>query len=983
MGRLMTTLNCNFLPQSRVLPSTNSFSISSSARSIQQNLIEPINSVVVPLASVETSFPSLCEVLQIHTNNFDSTTTRSSVRSFLVSELSHVILDKTSPNASTVQKCFVRMTSGQKTGEIDTRESVEESLRMIDLSAGQAIDPSERLPQLRFVQFSYSFESSEIIFSSLTRLFRLQPTLPTILAEKGQLVKGCNLIEFNCRKNYHQRERDGVLRHEGTDCLDKHIEADLGDDKKHIKGGTKRVVEEGTFFNILEWIFLAIPESDDLDGNAPPHTFARLAPDLIMFIASDNTTVSQAARTAFERVIGMTPSEADVFLTQTSLDIHTAENGMILSSGSHIPTETSLLRQARSAVATVCGSRKDSDEIFSKGMSSPRFYRDLLQLYTCTAALAVFLSPSASSPPPAKLSHLVRCVLEFGALSCCYRGYELTLYEAEHILEVIQQIDLRLFPFVDVPTKIALSSVFPGLPKAFATMKPDFSFQSLVRIGKVLLSEGLSTDPRISRNLLAFFDTAGDETVKTACRSLLTNHLAKATSTTTKQSPELGTDNTVRSEEVAETDVMCHLVRLMDGTSSSSKQEFLLPLGTYLLWDVEKIRSFQASPDPFLPELLSQVSRLDSPVIASNALNALSHSLNTFPTHFQSTSTKQIVSAVVDTLSSLQKSSTQVFCFAFTLNSFGKSKRVAKAAMNCAWSLINSGAPDRHLIAPLLEPFVSADDSSLVTRAVDTVRLLMQKTHFSQNRIQLNSRVGPLVEILADVWLFEVVNIAKSDQSLCLIDAEWRRHIVPDQCGSLIEACHRRLLTILSTLLKPRERNECGEVGIIASLPSLPVQTIIKLTVMALNDTVYNLTPYSGLTQRFPLSRDIIWRGHTLLVRLGTTSFVDYCHVIDTLRNIFTFKQKPPSLEPLIDFYAERILDAIDKVPKERWQFLSVLSRWTRSKDRFLLGDASWRRLVEKVKEEGIEDQLPLNFKDVREGFPRYLGLNCPPQSQP
>ncbi|KAK2963523.1 hypothetical protein BLNAU_1566 [Blattamonas nauphoetae] len=45
LGRLMTTLNSNFLPQSRVLPSTNSFSISSSARSIQQNLIQPINSV--------------------------------------------------------------------------------------------------------------------------------------------------------------------------------------------------------------------------------------------------------------------------------------------------------------------------------------------------------------------------------------------------------------------------------------------------------------------------------------------------------------------------------------------------------------------------------------------------------------------------------------------------------------------------------------------------------------------------------------------------------------------------------------------------------------------------------------------------------------------------------------------------------------------------------------------------------------------------
>ncbi|KAK2954037.1 hypothetical protein BLNAU_11000 [Blattamonas nauphoetae] len=762
------------------------------------------------------------------------------------------------------------------------------------------------------------------------------------------------------------------------ESLSKQAYDSLNDSTKITSEGAMRVVEDGTFLNILEWIFLAIPESDDLDGNAPPHTFARLAPDLIMFIASDNTTVSQAARTAFERVTGMTPSEADVFLTQTSLDIHTAENGMILSSGSYFPTETSLLRQARSAVATVCGSRKDSDEIFFKDRSSPYFVRDLLQLFTCTAALAVFLNPSTSSPPPAKLSHLVRCVLEWTVSLSNSRSFDLSLDEALHLLDVIHQIVLRLFPFVDAPTKIALSSVFPGLPKAFAKMNPELSFQSLVRKGKVFLSEGLSTDPQISQNLLAFFEAVGDETVGTACRSLQTNLLSSDTPNTSNKSTELEIDNTARSEQVAETDVMWHLVRLMDDTSSSSKLESLLPLGTSLLWDAEKIRSSQASPDLFLPEQLSQVSRLDSPVIASNALNALSHSLYTFPTHFQSSSAHPIISAVVDTLSSLPKLSIQVFCFDFKLNSFGKSERVAKAAMNCATSLIKSGALDPHVIAPLLEPFVSADDSSLVTKAVDTLRLLAQKTHFTQNTIELRSRVSRLVEILADVWLCEVVNIAKSDRSISAMNSEWRKLVVPDQYDKLIEACQQRLVTPLSSLLKPLARNECDEVGILSSHHTLPASKMIRFVELSLRITVSTIREMHPLAHHLSVSRDIGWRCHALLVRLRMTGLTDaYRTVIDTLQHILKSDVTETSLEQLVAFNAESVIDGIDKKPEDGWMLITGLSDWSRKDETFVNGGAEWRRLAEKVKEEGIEDELPLTFAIRSEGLITWLDWNC------
>ncbi|KAK2946138.1 hypothetical protein BLNAU_18930 [Blattamonas nauphoetae] len=679
-------------------------------------------SKVIPLASVETSFPSLSEVLQIHTNNFDRTTTRNLIKLFLISEFSHVILDKTSPNASVIQKCFVRMNNGQKTGEINPRDSLEESLRLIDQDMGQDLNPLERLPRLCCGYRDYSFESLEIMFSSLTRLFRrlsplsvfshsitfissrslaVQPTLPIILAESGQLITvghspGCihsrleglskrllmelassneivakHLIDKNyavCDDwmdgnnnqflNLYKSKYPSLVKHNNNiaNILDQSLSEQaydsLDDPKRVKKKGAIRILEKGPFFNILEWIDLAIPESDDLDGNAPPHTFARLAPDLIMFMISNNTTVSQAARTAFERVTGMTSSEADVFLNQTSLDIHSAENGMSLPCGRHIPTETSLLKQARAAVATVCGHRKDSDEIFFKNRSSPYYLRDLLQLYTCTAALAVFLNPSASSPPPAKLIHLVRCVLEWTVSLSDDRSFILSLSEAHHLLDFIQELALNLFQFVDTPTKILLSSVFPGLPEVFEKMTPEFTFRSLVRIGNVLLSEGQSTDPQILQNLLKFFQAVGDETVKTACHSLTTNHLS-SDEPSTNPSAEMTIDNSARSEKVTETDLMCHLVRLMDDTASSSQLESLLPLGTYLLWDAEKIHSFTTSPDSFLPELLSQVSRLDSPFLASNALNALTHALDTFPTQFQSSSAPPIVSAVVDTLSQL------------------------------------------------------------------------------------------------------------------------------------------------------------------------------------------------------------------------------------------------------------------------------------------------------------------------------------------
>ncbi|KAK2939920.1 hypothetical protein BLNAU_25165 [Blattamonas nauphoetae] len=146
-------------------------------------------------------------------------------------------------------------------------------------------------------------------------------------------------------------------------------------------------------------------------------------------------------------------------------------------------------------------------------------------------------------------------------------------------------------------------------------------------------------------------------------------------------------DDSSRSEDVTETDLMCHLVRLMDESSNSRQLESILPLGTFLLWDAEKLRSFRASPDLFLSDLLSLVSRLDSPVLASNALNALSHSLDTFPTHFQPTSARQMVSVVVDTLSSLPKLSIRVFCFAFSFITADDSSLVANAVTHfVSWS---------------------------------------------------------------------------------------------------------------------------------------------------------------------------------------------------------------------------------------------------------------------------------------------------------
>ncbi|KAK2949919.1 hypothetical protein BLNAU_15148 [Blattamonas nauphoetae] len=984
-------------------------------------------SKVIPLASVETSFPSLFEVLQIHTNNFDITTTRNPIKLFLISEFSHVILDKTSPNASVVQKCFVRMNQGQTPKSMFERESLEESLRLVDLSAGQLIHPVERLPRLHFGQFSYSFKSPEIVFSSLTRLFRLQPTLPTILAESDQLHTVCHSLSYNDSRlkelskcllmdlassneivakhlideeyavyddlndrnnnqflNLYKSKYASLVKHNNNiaNILDQSLsEQAYGslDDRKRInEEGAIRILEEGPFFNILEWIYLAIPESDDLEMNAPSHTFARLAPNLIMFIASDNTTVSQAARTAFERVTGMTSSEADVFLNQTSLDNHSAENGMSLSSGSNIPTETSLLKQARAAVATVCGSRRGSNLIFHQNRSSPYYVRDLLQLYTCTAALAVFLNPSASSPPPAKLSHLVRCVLEWTVSLSDDRSFDLSLSEAHHLLGFIQELALNLFQFVDAPTKIALSSVFPGLPEAFKKMKPEFKFQSLVRIGRVLLSEGLSTHPQISQNLLKFFQAVGDETVKTACHSLQTNHLSSDAPNTSNQTAEMESDNSGRSEEVTETDLMCHLVRLMDVTSNSSQLESLLPLGTYLLWDVEKIRSFQASPDSFLPELLSQVSRLDSPVIASNALNAISHSLDTFPTHFQSSSAQPIISAVVDTLSTLPKLSTQVFCFAVTLNSFGKSERVAKAAMNCATSLINEGALDPHVIAPLLVPFVSADDPSFVKKAVDTFRFLKRKTHFARNTIEISAHVNHLVEIMADVWLCDVVNFAKSDLNRNQFSSAWRQLVVADQCDSTIATRLQRLLIILSSLLKPVERKECDEVGILSSLHSLPASKRIRFVELSLKITVSTIREMHNLTHHLSVSRDIVWRCHTLLVRLGMTDLTDaYRTVIDALQHILKSEETETSLEQLVAFYAERLVDGIDKNPKDSWMLISRLSDWSQNHNTFVNGGTVWRRMVEKVKEEGIEDQLPLTFTIRSEGLITWLGWNC------
>ncbi|KAK2944564.1 hypothetical protein BLNAU_20518 [Blattamonas nauphoetae] len=191
---------------------------------------------------------------------------------------------------------------------------------------------------------------------------------------------------------------------------------------------------------------------------------------------------------------------------------------------------------------------------------------------------------------------------------------------------------------------------------------------------------------------------------------------------------------------------------------------------------------------------------------------------------------------------------TQVFCFAFTLNSFGKSEQVAKAAMNCTTSLINSGALDPHAIAPLLAPFVSADDSSLVTKAVDTLRLLEQKTHFTQNTIELSSRVSHHDENLADDWFCEVVNIAKSDRT-----------------------CQQRLATLLSSLLKPVERNECDDVGILSSLHSLPASKMLRFVELSLRITVSTIREMHHLAHPLSVSRDIVWRCHALLVGLRMT----------------------------------------------------------------------------------------------------------------
>ncbi|KAK2946144.1 hypothetical protein BLNAU_18936 [Blattamonas nauphoetae] len=983
---------------------------------------------VIPLASVETSFPSLSEVLQIHTNNFDRTTLHGPIKLFLISEFKHVIFDKTSPNAPALQTCLNRITLAHRSISPSERQHLVNTLRQIDLDMGQDLHPLERLPRLRWACNFELHLHYEAIFSSLSRLFILQPTLPIILAQRGELMDVCrspwpgsdrldavarrhlfelassneivakhlidkeyavydDLTDRNNKQflNLYKSKYPSLVKHnnhvvsELYDCLNKPFEDYLGDRTTTTEEGAIRILEKGTFSNILEWIYLAIPESDDLDTNAPSHSFGCLAPDLILFMISNNTILSQAARTAFERVTGMTPSEADVFLTQTSLDIHTAENGMSLSTHSLIPTETSLLKQASTALSILHGSRKGENEIFHQNRSSPNFLRDFVKLYTCTTALAIFLNPSASSPPPAKLSHLVRCVVEPDILLRSLQDYNLTLTEAEHLLEVIPQLTLKLFTFVDAPTKIVLPSMFLSMKSHFFwIMRPKFSFESLLRIGNVLLSEGPSTHPQISQNLLEFFREVGDETVEMACRSLSTNHLSSDAPNTSNQTAEMTIDDSVRSEEVTETDLMCHLVRLMNDTSSSSQLESLLPLGTYLLWDAEKIHSFTTSPDSFLPELLSQVSRLDSPVLASNALNALTHSLDTFPTQFQSTCTQQIVSAVVDTLSTLPKLSTQVFCFAVTLNSFGKSERVAKAAMNCATSLIHEGALDPHVIAPLLVPFISADNPSLVSKAIDTFSFLKLKTHFTQTKIEMNSYLSRLVEILADVWLESVVNFAKSDLNLDEFSSEWRKQITPDQFDLLIVTRHQRLLSILSSLLKPVERKECDEVGILSSLHSLSASTMIRFVELSLRTTVSTIREMCHLAQRLSVSRDIVWRCHTLLVRLGMTDLTDaYRTVIHTLQHLVKSDATETSLEQLVAFYAERIIDGIDKNPKESWMLISDLSDWSQNHNTFVNGGVVWRRMVEKVKEEGIGDQLPLTFTIRSEGLITWLGWNC------
>ncbi|KAK2946135.1 hypothetical protein BLNAU_18927 [Blattamonas nauphoetae] len=298
--------------------------------------------------------------------------------------------------------------------------------------------------------------------------------------------------------------------------------------------------------------------------------------------------------------------------------------------------------------------------------------------------------------------------------------------------------------------------------------------------------------------------------------------------------------------------------------------------------------------------------------------------------------------------------------------------------MNCAMSLINSGALDPHVIAPLLVPFVSAYDLSLATKAVDTFRLLEKRTHFTQNKIELSSRVSRLVEILADAWLCEVVNFAKSGLKLDEFSSEWRKQITPDQCDSTIATRLQRLLSLLSSLLEPVERKECDEVGILSSLHSLSASTKIRFVELSLKITVSTISEKDHLIQHLSVSRDIVWRCHTLLVRLGMTNLIDaYRTVIHTLKHLIKSDASETSLEQLVAFYAERLVDGIDKNPKESWMLISRLSDWSQHHNTFVNGGAVWRRMVEKVKEEGIEDQLPLTFTIRSKELMTWLGWNC------
>ncbi|KAK2944562.1 hypothetical protein BLNAU_20516 [Blattamonas nauphoetae] len=102
-----------------------------------------------------------------------------------------------------------------------------------------------------------------------------------------------------------------------------------------------------------------------------------------------------------------------------------------------------------------------------------------------------------------------------------------------------------------------------------------------------------------------------------------------------------------------------------------------------------------------------------------------------------------------------------------------------------------------------------------------------------------------------------------------------------------------------------------------------------------------------------------------------------YRTVVDTLQHNLNSDATETSLDQLVAFNAESVIDGIDKKPEDGWMLITGLSDWSRKDDRFVNGGAVWRRLAEKVKEEGIEDELPLTFAIRSEGLITWLGWNC------